>query len=114
MGGIFPPLKQLKTNTMEQNTFSIFEGYDHKNNYSLYQVRGINNDFIGEWHTNLKECNDELQSMGKTLVTNSSFTYICLEYEINPYLVREDLQANNIDLNTLTEDKLTEFILNTY
>ena len=31
-----------------------------ENNYSLYQVRGINNDFIGEWHTNLKECNDEL------------------------------------------------------
>ena len=99
---------------MKENTFTIFEGYDHKNNYSLYQVRGINNDFIGEWHKDFKECNDELQSMGKTLVTNSSFTYICLEYEINPYLVREDLQANNIDLNTLTEDKLTEFILNTY
>lgn len=50
---------------MKQNTFTIFEGYDHKNNYSLYQVRGINNDFIGDWHKDLKECNEELQSMGK-------------------------------------------------
>ena len=95
-------------------TFTIFEGYDHKNNYSLYQVRGINNDFIGEWHKDLKECNEELQSMGKTLVTNSNFNWICGEHLINPYLVKEDLQANKINLNTLTEDKLTEFILNTY
>ena len=114
MGGIFPPFKQLKTNTMKQNTFTIFEGYDHKNNYSLYQVRGINNDFIGDWHKDLKECNEELQSMGKTLVTNSNFNWICGEHLINPYLVKEDLQANKINLNTLTEDKLTEFILKTY
>ena len=99
---------------MKQNTFTIFEGYDHKNNYSLYQVRGIDNDFIGEWHKDLKECNEELQSMGKTLVTNSNFNWICGEHLINPYLVKEDLQANNIGLETLTEDKLTEFILNTY
>jgi hypothetical protein len=45
---------------------------------------------------------------------NLNFNWICQEYEINPYLVKEDLQANKIDLNTLTEDKLTEFILNTY
>jgi hypothetical protein len=45
---------------------------------------------------------------------NLNFNWICQEYEINPYLAKEDLQAKNIDLNTLTEDKLTEFILNTY
>jgi len=99
---------------MRKNTFTIFEGYDHKNNYSIYQVRGINNDFIGEWHTNLKECNEELQSMGKTLVTNTNFNWICSEHLINSYIVKEDLQANKIDLNTLTENKLTEFILNNY
>ena len=99
---------------MKENTFTIFEGYDHKNNYSIYQVRGINNDFIGEWHINLKECNEELQSMGKTLVTNTIFNWICGEHLINPYLVRKDLQSNNIDPDTLTGDKLTEFILNNY
>lgn len=51
---------------------------------------------------------------GKTLVTNLNFNWICGEHLINPYLVKEDLQANKINLNTLTEDKLTEFILNTY
>jgi len=45
---------------------------------------------------------------------NLNFNWICQEYEINPYLVKEDSQANKINLNTLTEDKLTEFILNTY
>ncbi len=45
---------------------------------------------------------------------NLNFNWICGEHSINPYIVREDLQANNIDLDTLTEDKLTEFILNTY
>jgi hypothetical protein len=45
---------------------------------------------------------------------NLNFNWICQEYEINPYLVKEDLQSNNINLDTLTEDKLTEFILNTY
>ena len=99
---------------MKKNTFTIFEGYDHKNNYPIYQVRGINNDFIGEWHTNLKECNEELQSMGKTLVTKLNFNSICKEHWIDPYLVKGDLLINDIDLNTLTEDKLTEFILNTY
>ena len=52
--------------------------------------------------------------MGKTLVTKLNFNWICGEHLINPYLVKEDLQSNNIDLDTLTEDKLTEFILNTY
>lgn len=55
-------------------------------------------------------------TIGKTkdLVNNSTFTYICLKYDIFPDIVKEDLQANKIDLNTLTENKLTEFILNNY
>lgn len=54
------------------------------------------------------------QLKNNTMKKNLNFNWICQEYEINPYLVREDLQSNNIDLDTLTEDKLTEFILNTY
>jgi len=45
---------------------------------------------------------------------NLNFNWICQEYEINPYLVKDDLRSQGIDLNTLTEDQLTEFILNTY
>jgi len=50
----------------------------------------------------------------KELVNNSTFTYICLKYDIFPGIVKEDLQSNNITLKTLTEKKLNEFILNNY
>jgi hypothetical protein len=50
----------------------------------------------------------------KELVNNSTFTYICLKYDIFPGIVQEDLQSNSISLKTLTEKKLTEFILNNY
>lgn len=50
----------------------------------------------------------------KELVNNSTFTYICLKYDIYPGIIQEGLQSNNISLKTLTEEKLNEFILNNY
>jgi len=52
--------------------------------------------------------------MKKNTFTILNFNCICKEHLVDPYIVKEDLQANRIDLNNLTKDKLTEFILNNY
>jgi hypothetical protein len=41
--------------------YKIIEGYDHYNNYPLYQVVGKDNDYIGEYHTDIKDAKKELK-----------------------------------------------------
>jgi len=43
--------------------FEIFEGVDHLNNFSLYQIRGINNDYVGEWHYTKESLSNELNAL---------------------------------------------------
>jgi hypothetical protein len=40
--------------------YKIFEGYDHYNNYPLFKVIGIDNDYVGEWHKNKEDATKEL------------------------------------------------------
>ena len=47
----------------EQRKYKIFEGIDHFKNKPLYQINGINNDYVGEWHTNKKSLNNELKTL---------------------------------------------------
>ena len=47
----------------EQRKYKIFEGVDHFKNKPLYQINGINNDYVGEWHTNKKSLNNELKTL---------------------------------------------------
>lgn len=49
--------------------YKIFEGYDWYKGKYIYQVVGINNDFVGEWHTSKKGANDELKSLNKNKIT---------------------------------------------
>lgn len=49
--------------------YKIFEGYDHRKAKNIYQVVGINNDYVGEWHTSKKGANDELKSLNKNKIT---------------------------------------------
>jgi hypothetical protein len=50
-------------------TYKIFEGYDWSTGKPLYHVTGMNNDYVGEWHTTKKEAQKEMQSLRKTTVT---------------------------------------------
>jgi hypothetical protein len=46
--------------------YKIFEGYDHYKGRPLYQVTGVNNDYVGEWHTLKKDAQAELRGLTKT------------------------------------------------
>jgi len=46
-----------------KHTFKIFEGYDHFNNKPIYNVRGINNQYFGEWCETLQEAQTELKEL---------------------------------------------------
>ena len=43
--------------------YKIVEGNDHYNNKPLFQVVGIENDYVGEWHSTMTEAQNELNSM---------------------------------------------------
>ena len=45
------------------NRYKIFEGRDHLHATPLYQVTGVDNDYVGEWYTNKDECERELASL---------------------------------------------------
>ena len=44
-------------------TYTIFKGYDHFNDYNLFRVYGLNNDYVGEWHTNETEAIQEMNDL---------------------------------------------------
>jgi len=60
---LFGIFEEGGTTTM---SYDIFEGYDHKNNISLYQVTGKNNEYIGEWHTSKADAEKELNDLQPT------------------------------------------------
>ena len=45
------------------NKYKLFEGLDHYNNKPLFQVMGINNEYVGEWHTNKNDALKELNQL---------------------------------------------------
>lgn len=48
--------------------YKIFQGYDWKNANYIYHVVGINNDYLGEWHTSKKDATIELKSLSKKTI----------------------------------------------
>lgn len=46
-----------------KNEYKIFEGFDHLNNKSIYQVTGTNNDYVGEWHVHKSGALNELKKL---------------------------------------------------
>jgi hypothetical protein len=48
-----------------QQKFKIIEGFDHFNQTPLYQVSGINNEYVGEWSTDHEESKTELNNLNK-------------------------------------------------
>lgn len=47
----------------EIDIYTIFEGYDHYNQIPLFQVKGKNNDYVGEWHDDRKDAEEELEDL---------------------------------------------------
>ncbi len=43
--------------------YKVFEGHDHYNNKPLYQVSGVNNDYVGEWHKKERDAKKELADL---------------------------------------------------
>lgn len=50
----------LKNNTMK---YKIFVAFDHYSGLELWQVIGMDNDYIGEYHTNLEDAALELHNL---------------------------------------------------
>jgi len=48
---------------MKALKYKIFKGYNHLKNTDLFQVIGINNDFVGDWHNTKQEANEELKNI---------------------------------------------------
>lgn len=48
--------------------YKIFQGYDWYKGKYIYQVVGINNDFVGEWHTLKRDAQKELKYLRKKVV----------------------------------------------
>ena len=49
--------------SVDGGDYYIFNGYDHYNNYPLYQVVGRNNDYVGEYHENIQDAKKELKDL---------------------------------------------------
>jgi hypothetical protein len=45
---------------LENKQYKVIQGFDHHNSKPLWQVVGIDNEFIGEWHTHLPSASHEL------------------------------------------------------
>jgi hypothetical protein len=48
---------------MKTYIFKIFEGYNHFKRKPLFQVIGVNNEYIGEWTTARSEAETELKEL---------------------------------------------------
>jgi hypothetical protein len=48
---------------MNKLQYKISEGFDHFKNKALFQVVGINNDYVGEWCTIEKDALKELKDV---------------------------------------------------
>lgn len=47
----------------EIDIYTIFEGYDHYNQKPLFIVKGKNNDYVGEWHDDRKDAEEEMEDL---------------------------------------------------
>jgi hypothetical protein len=43
--------------------YKVVEGFDHYNDKPLYHVTGVNNDYVGEWHTSKASAKRELDGL---------------------------------------------------
>lgn len=57
--------KNKSINGIKKFTYKINENFDSFKNRFLYKVVGINNDYVGEYHTTKKEAADELNLLNK-------------------------------------------------
>jgi len=51
---------------MTSENYKIVKGQDHYNNKPLFQVVGIENDYVGEWHSTMASAQNELKSMNSS------------------------------------------------
>lgn len=43
--------------------YRIFQGWDWINSCTLFQVTGINNDYVGEWHAMRSDAENEMSQL---------------------------------------------------
>ena len=45
--------------------YNIFEGFDWTNQRPIFQVKGVDNDYCGEWHITKPEAQKELDGLNR-------------------------------------------------
>ena len=98
--------------------YKIFVGHDHRKNNELYQVVGINNDYVGEWHKDIKDAKDELKDLdgisdsvskfaeGGNVGNGDKFTYMMLsrlQMDNDYYLNMGSRSARNLWAGSVDE-----------
>lgn len=114
----------------EINKYIIFEGYDHYNQKPLYQVLGKNNDYVGEWHDDRKDAEEELEDLqpkmkkgGETWIQDSvdkmekkgtvgSFVNKAARHGLTPIEYAKKVLANP-DKHTEKTRRQAQFVKNT-
>lgn len=98
--------------------YKIFVGHDHRKNHELYQVVGIDNDYVGEWHKDKKDAEDELKDLdgisdsvskfaeGGNVGNGDKFTYMMLsrlQMDNDYYLGMGNRSARNLWAGSVDE-----------
>ena len=116
-------LKEFGTKKMAEGGnveggYKIFVGHDHRKNNELYQVVGIDNDYVGEWHKDIKDAEDELKDLdgisdsvskfaeGGNVGNGDKFTYMMLsrlQMDNDYYLNMGSRSARNLWAGSVDE-----------
>ena len=59
-GKQYKPSQFIFTNEQQ---YKIFEGYDHFKSVPLFQVLGVNNEYVGEWNETREEAHEEIKNL---------------------------------------------------
>ena len=103
------------------NEYTIINGYDYFKNKPLYKVisKNVANDYVGEWHLNLKDAKAELLSLKKNIVKKSTkkkvgalpVFFIGTFYDISFKIINQFDIYNNV--NAIVEDKKNGNVITT-
>ncbi|MDD3875414.1 MAG: hypothetical protein PHT69_02220 [Bacteroidales bacterium] len=125
------PFQLFPTDWIEAGyIYTIFEGYDHYNQKPLFQVVGKNNDYVGEWHDDRKDAEEELEDLihqmkkgGETWIQDSvdkmekkgtvgTFTNKAARHGLTPIEYAKKVLANP-DKHTEKTRRQAQFVKNT-
>lgn len=65
--------------------YKIFEGRDHNKDIPLYQVVGVDNEYVGEWHTSKQDAEKELSKLNGKDMQGNNWSVEIRRTENSPY-----------------------------